>query len=127
MNNLNIVPFTNLGITQALQAMVLALLKVTPLTDNNGSVIGYRATLVCTQDQNEVVKSDGEIQTNVNGGAVFNVRVNSSKMPKINGMVMNVQLVNPQVHSVYGTTSRDSAYASVNISISADGISQGGE
>ena len=125
MNNLNIVPFTNLGITQALQAMVLALLKVTPLTDNNGSVIGYRATLVCTQDQNEVVKSDGEIQTNVNGGAVFNVRVNSSKMPQINGMVMNVQLVNPQVHSVYGTTSRDSAYASVNISISADGIRQG--
>lgn len=82
---------------------------------------------MCTQDQNEVVKSDGEIQTNVNGGAVFNVRVNSSKMPKINGMVMNVQLINPQVHSVYGTTSRDSAYASVNISISADGISQGGE
>ena len=99
-----------------------ALLKVKPITNEHGAATGYRATLAITRDSTRYVKADGEIVTSPNLGEVITVNVNSTRVPEIKGMVTDVKLVNPVVHSVYATSAPDSSFAQINWSVSADNI-----
>lgn len=118
----NIVTLTNDGITSAFSKMDFALLKARPLADDNGEVRAYRATLVITTDRSTYTRSNGERVEGANTGELFQVTINSNKVPEIKAMVMGIKLVKPQVHAVYATSSQDSTFATINVSISAEDI-----
>ena len=120
---LSLIPLANSGAKTAFEKMKFALLKMRKVvalkaTDRNY----YTVTLAVIADGNTYVKSNGEIVQDPNLGETFNVRVDQENLPSVHGMVTNVRLVNPVVHSVYATTAENSTFATINCSISADNI-----
>lgn len=118
----NLVALANQGILAEFDQLNFALLKVRPIADENGEVQGYRATVVVTNDRSSYTRSNGDKVVGVNAGEVLQMTVNSNNIPKIKGMVIGVKIVKPQVHAVYATTSQDSTFATINLSISAENI-----
>lgn len=120
---LSLIPLANNGTKVAFEKMQFALLKVrkvvaSKVTDGNY----YTATLAVIADDNTYVKSNGEVVQDPNLGETFSIRINQEDLPTIRGMVTNIRLVNPVVHSVYATTAENSTYATINCSISADNL-----
>lgn len=120
---LSLIPLANNGTKVAFEKMQFALLKVRKVvaskaTDGNY----YTVTLAVIADSNTYSKSNGEIVHDPNLGETFNVRINQENLPSFHGMVTNVKLVNPVVHSVYATTVENSTFATINCSISADNL-----
>ncbi|MCI7161678.1 MULTISPECIES: hypothetical protein [Lactobacillus] len=120
---LSLIPLTNSGIKVAFEKMQFALLKVRKVVASQATDTDYyTATLAVTADGNTYLKSNGEIVQDPNLGETFNVRIKQENLPSIRGMVTNVRLVNPIVHSVYATTAENSTFANINCSISADNL-----
>lgn len=120
---LNMVPFANNGVKATLSNMELAVLKLrkvvatTPTESNH-----YNATIAVIADYNIVTKSNGDQTLAPNLGKTFVVRINKENLPDIHGIIPNVRLINPVIHTIYTTSSENSTFATVNCSISAQGI-----
>lgn len=120
--SLNLVPIAEKGIKNALNNMSLVLLKLKKHADKNGQVDRVNATLAVAKDNNSYVKANGEEVKDVNLGETFTVKISNPKLQSVRGVVMNVRLINPTVHAIYATTTNDSSFATINISIAADDI-----
>lgn len=118
---INLVPFVNRGIAQTFSSMSLALLKVTRRVDSNNQS-RVQATLAVIADRNSYVKTTGKVVKDVNLGETFNVRIKDENVPPVHAVITNIKLINPVAHAVYGVTSDNSNFASINFSISADSI-----
>lgn len=99
-----------------------AYLKAKAIVDKAGNPNGYRADLVITRDNTQIVKSNGEVVKSPNVGEVITVNVVNQDVPDVDHMVLGVKLVNPVVHSVYASSSLDSTFATINWSISATNL-----
>lgn len=116
------VPIADVGIKNALEKMDLAMLKSKALSNDNGEVTSYRVSLAIVNDRNSYVKSDGEVINEPNLGETFEVKIMNPKLAKFHQMVTGVKLIQPKVHALYATTSQDSSYAQLRISLTASDI-----
>lgn len=120
--SLNLVPIANDGVKEVFSKMELASLKAKQHAGKNGKVDSFKATLAVTKDGNTYIKSNGDVVKEPNLGETFSIKIKSPNCPKINGIVMNARVVNPQVNAVYATTAEDSTFSTLNISLSAAGL-----
>lgn len=119
---MNLIPALNFGLAESLKRMQLSMLSRTAITDDNGKTTAYRATILITEDRNRYVKRDGEVVDAPNSLQAFNVQVHSSNVPEGNGMISNIQLVNPRIVSNYATTQAGSTFAQIHVTIECDDV-----
>ena len=114
----------NLGLQQIINQgkWEFAFLKAKAIVDKAGNTNGYRADLVITRDNTQIIKSNGELVKSPNVGEVITVNVVNQDVPEVDHMVLGAKLVNPVVHSVYASSSLDSTFANINWSISATNL-----
>lgn len=119
---MNFIPALNLGISESLKRTKMSMLSRSEVTNDNGDVIGYRATVLVTADNNKYVKRDGEVVEGPNSLQTFTVQVNSNNMPKGKGMISNIELINPRIVSNYATSQPGSTFAQIHATIMCDEI-----
>lgn len=116
-------PFANNGLKATLANMELAVLKLRKVVAPTATQSShYNATIAVIADHNIVTKSNGEKSLDPNLGETIVVRINKDNLPDIHGLIPNIKLINPVVHTIYATTAENSTFATINCSISADGI-----
>lgn len=120
---LNMAPFANTGLKATLSNMELAVLKLrkvvaTTATESNH----YNATIAVIADHNTITKSNGDQTLDPNLGETFVVIINKENLPDVHGIIPNIRLVNPVIHTIYATSAENSTFATINCSISAQGI-----
>lgn len=119
---MNFISAINLGLNESLHRSNLSLLNRTAITDNDGTIIGYRATILVVADSNKYSKRNGEVVEGPNALTTFSVQVQSTDVPQGNQMIPNVQLIKPRVASLYATSQPGSTYASIHSTILCDAI-----
>lgn len=122
---MNLIPALNLSFAESIKRTKLSMLSRSKITDDQGNIIGYRATLLVVEDHNKYVKRDGEVVEGPNSLQTFNVQVNSSNVPDGNGMITNIQLVNPRIVSNYAASQTGSTFAQIHVTIICDDINIG--
>lgn len=122
---MNLIPALNLGISGSLKRTQMSMLSRSEVTNDNGDVIGYRATVLVTEDNNKYVKRDGEVVEGPNSLQTFTVLVNSNNMPKGKGMISNIELIHPRIVSNYATSQLGSTFAQIHATIVCDDIRTG--